>query len=91
MGVGGNHEEEPDSEGIKFQAYEARFRYPYQESGSSSPHFYSFDVAGACSKAQNLRHDHSYPYKQRGASSCKSKKPGQLAAFLDLPVSLACP
>ena len=78
MGIGGNHEEEPDSEGIKFQAYEARFQYPYQESGSSSPHFYSFDVAGACQKAPDVPHDHSFLYlsSKEGPSSCKSKNLG---------------
>lgn len=47
MGVSGNHEIEPDSRNNKFQAYETRYRFPYKESGSTSQHWYSFDVAGA--------------------------------------------
>ena len=46
MVVEGNHEVEADSAGKKFLAYNARYRVPHQESGSGSPLYYSFDLAG---------------------------------------------
>lgn len=47
MVVEGNHEVEADSAGKSFQAYNARHRVPHAESGSDSPLYYSFDLAGA--------------------------------------------
>ena len=53
MTVAGNHEEEVlsrcgDSLNTTFAAYMARYGaiMPYRESGSDSPHFYSFETAG---------------------------------------------
>ena len=37
---------ESDLDGKTFQAFTHRYRYPAAESGSSSPHYYSFDLAG---------------------------------------------
>lgn len=37
---------ELDTAGKTFQAYTSRYVYPHNESGSSSPHYYSFDIAG---------------------------------------------
>ena len=37
---------ERDLSNKSFQAYTNRYIYPYKESGSPSPHFYSFDMAG---------------------------------------------
>ena len=48
MVIEGNHEIERDAANRTFQAYFNRFRVPHAESGSPSPHFYSFDLAGAC-------------------------------------------
>ncbi|EIE18216.1 Metallo-dependent phosphatase [Coccomyxa subellipsoidea C-169] len=47
MVVEGNHEVEADSAGKSFQAYNARYRVPHAESGSDSPLYYSFDLAGS--------------------------------------------
>ena len=47
MGVAGNHEIEQDAQHNRFQAFETRYRYPFEESGSDSPQYYSFDAAGA--------------------------------------------
>jgi len=47
MGLHGNHEVERDLSNNSFQAYTNRYRYPHIESGSTSPHYYSFDLAGA--------------------------------------------
>ena len=46
MVIEGNHEIERDAANQTFLAYENRFRVPYKESGSPSPLFYSFDLAG---------------------------------------------
>ncbi len=51
MVVEGNHESERDAAGKSFQAYEARFRVPHKESNSTSPKYYSFDLAGERSTA----------------------------------------
>lgn len=37
---------ERDLSGKSFQAYTNRYRYPHDESGSQSPHYYSFNLAG---------------------------------------------
>jgi hypothetical protein len=47
MVIEGNHEIERDAANHTFQAYVHRFKVPYAESGSPSPLFYSFDLAGA--------------------------------------------
>ena len=52
MGVAGNHEIEEDARRHRFQAFETRYRYPYAESGSDSPQYYSFNAAGTCSPAR---------------------------------------
>ena len=52
MVVEGNHEIETDAAGKSFQAYQARYRVPHQESNSASPLYYSFDLAGQ----HSLRH-----------------------------------
>lgn len=48
MVIQGNHEVEkiPILHPHSFTAYNARWRMPYEESGSSSNSYYSFDVAG---------------------------------------------
>ncbi len=46
MVVEGNHEIERDAAGQMFLAYTSRYRVPHLESGSASPLYYSFDLAG---------------------------------------------
>ena len=46
MVLEGNHEIERDETNATFLAYLNRFRVPHMESGSPSPLFYSFDLAG---------------------------------------------
>lgn len=46
MVLEGNHEIERDAANATFQAYTNRFRVPHKESGSPSPKYYSFDLAG---------------------------------------------
>nr|XP_010929806.1 purple acid phosphatase 15 isoform X1 [Elaeis guineensis] len=46
MVVEGNHEIEEQIEGIMFEAYNSRFAFPAQESGSFSTFYYSFNVGG---------------------------------------------
>ena len=47
MVIEGNHEIEKDAANRTFQAYVHRFKVPHAESGSASPLYYSFDIAGA--------------------------------------------
>ncbi|WOH16209.1 hypothetical protein DCAR_0935758 [Daucus carota subsp. sativus] len=46
MVIEGNHEIEPQADGITFQSYLTRFAVPSSESGSNSNFFYSFDAGG---------------------------------------------
>ncbi|KAL6535047.1 Purple acid phosphatase 15 [Orobanche minor] len=46
MMVQGNHEIEEQAENRTFASYTSRFAFPYKESGSSSPFYYSFDAGG---------------------------------------------
>ncbi|KAE9590336.1 hypothetical protein Lal_00028028 [Lupinus albus] len=46
MVLGGNHEIEPQVDGITFKSYLSRFAVPAEESGSKSNFYYSFDVGG---------------------------------------------
>lgn len=46
MVIEGNHEIEPQAEGMTFQSYSTRFAVPSSESGSNSNFFYSFDAGG---------------------------------------------
>jgi acid phosphatase type 7 len=46
VGISGNHEQEPQSDGTRFASYFARYPTPAKRSGSPSPLFYSFEVAG---------------------------------------------
>lgn len=46
MVIEGNHEIEPQAEGITFKSYLTRFAVPSSESGSNSNFFYSFDAGG---------------------------------------------
>ncbi|XP_058095099.1 purple acid phosphatase 23 isoform X2 [Magnolia sinica] len=46
MVIEGNHEIEPQVDGITFKSYLTRFAVPSQESGSNSNFYYSFDAAG---------------------------------------------
>lgn len=44
--VQGNHEIEEQAEKRTFESYKSRFAFPYKESGSSSPFYYSFNAGG---------------------------------------------
>ncbi|XP_004301530.1 PREDICTED: purple acid phosphatase 23 isoform X2 [Fragaria vesca subsp. vesca] len=46
MVIEGNHEIEPQVAGITFASYLARFAVPYEESGSKTNFYYSFDAGG---------------------------------------------
>lgn len=46
MVVEGNHEIEQQIHNRTFAAYSSRFAFPSEESGSSSPFYYSFDAGG---------------------------------------------
>jgi hypothetical protein len=46
MVIEGNHEIEPQADGITFKSYLTRFAVPAKQSGSKSNFYYSFDVGG---------------------------------------------
>lgn len=46
MVIEGNHEIEPQVDGIKFQSYLTRFAVPSEESHSKSKFYYSFNAGG---------------------------------------------
>ncbi|KAM7466148.1 hypothetical protein LguiB_013710 [Lonicera macranthoides] len=46
MVIEGNHEIEPQADGITFKSYLTRFAVPSNESGSNSNFYYSFDAGG---------------------------------------------
>lgn len=46
MVIEGNHEIEPQVDGINFKSYSTRFAVPSEESGSNSNFYYSFDAGG---------------------------------------------
>ncbi|KAL4190621.1 hypothetical protein AMTRI_Chr07g76620 [Amborella trichopoda] len=46
MVIEGNHEIEPQVDGVNFKAYQARFSVPSEESGSNSKLYYSFEGGG---------------------------------------------
>ncbi|EPS72247.1 purple acid phosphatase, partial [Genlisea aurea] len=46
MMVQGNHEIEEQAENKTFVSYKSRFAFPFKESGSSSPFYYSFSAGG---------------------------------------------
>lgn len=46
MVIEGNHEIEPQADGITFKSYLSRFAVPAKESGSKSNFYYSFDAEG---------------------------------------------
>ncbi|KAL2653087.1 hypothetical protein R1flu_021215 [Riccia fluitans] len=46
MVIEGNHEKEPQVDGITFAAYQARMAVPYRESGSTNMFYYSFNAGG---------------------------------------------
>ncbi|KAM7462089.1 hypothetical protein LguiA_030210 [Lonicera macranthoides] len=46
MVIEGNHEIEPQADGITFKSYLTRFAVPLNESGSNSNFYYSFDAGG---------------------------------------------
>ncbi|CAL5185928.1 unnamed protein product [Lathyrus oleraceus] len=46
MVIEGNHEIEPQADGITFKSYLSRFAVPAKESGSQSNFYYSFDAEG---------------------------------------------
>nr|GLL41254.1 purple acid phosphatase 23 isoform X1 [Ipomoea trifida] len=46
MVIEGNHEIEPQAEGVTFQSYLTRFSVPSKESGSTSNFYYSFNAGG---------------------------------------------
>ncbi|XP_031111441.1 purple acid phosphatase 23 [Ipomoea triloba] len=46
MVIEGNHEIEPQAEGVTFQSYLTRFYVPSKESGSTSNFYYSFNAGG---------------------------------------------
>jgi acid phosphatase type 7 len=46
MIIEGNHEIEPQIDGIKFQSYQSRFAVPAEESKSNSKFYYSFNAGG---------------------------------------------
>lgn len=46
MVIEGNHEIEPQAEGVTFASYQARFAVPSQECSSNSSFYYSFDASG---------------------------------------------
>jgi hypothetical protein len=46
MVIEGNHEIEPQANGITFKSYLTRFAVPAEQSGSKSNFYYSFDVGG---------------------------------------------
>ncbi|KAK4266289.1 hypothetical protein QN277_027235 [Acacia crassicarpa] len=46
MVIEGNHEIEPQVDGITFKSYLSRFAVPAEESGSKSNFYYSFDAGG---------------------------------------------
>ncbi|CAI9117891.1 OLC1v1019380C1 [Oldenlandia corymbosa var. corymbosa] len=46
MVIEGNHEIEPQAEGVTFKSYLTRFSVPAEESGSNSNFYYSFDAGG---------------------------------------------
>lgn len=54
----------------KFQAYTHRYIYPWVESGSTSPHYYSFDIAGenacfTCSEWLCCQNDYATTYPNK--------------------------
>jgi hypothetical protein len=65
MVIEGNHEIEADADGRSFQAYVRRYRVPFLESGSPSPLYYSFDLAGEPSLSAVIR---QYQYRRAGQS-----------------------
>uniref|UniRef100_A0A1J3ECL3 Purple acid phosphatase n=1 Tax=Noccaea caerulescens TaxID=107243 RepID=A0A1J3ECL3_NOCCA len=46
MVIEGNHEIEVQAENKTFEAYSSRFAFPFKESGSPSPLYYSFNAGG---------------------------------------------
>ncbi|KAJ1694365.1 hypothetical protein LUZ63_011063 [Rhynchospora breviuscula] len=46
MIIEGNHEIEPQIDGVKFQSYQSRFAVPAEESKSKSKFYYSFNAGG---------------------------------------------
>lgn len=46
MVIEGNHEIEPQVDGITFKSYTTRFAVPSEESGSNSSFYYSFNAGG---------------------------------------------
>ncbi|XP_019181520.1 PREDICTED: purple acid phosphatase 23 isoform X3 [Ipomoea nil] len=46
MVIEGNHEIEPQAEGVTFESYLTRFSVPSKESGSTSNFYYSFNAGG---------------------------------------------
>lgn len=46
MVIEGNHEIEPQVDGITFKSYLTRFAVPSEESGSNTNFYYSFDAGG---------------------------------------------
>lgn len=46
MVIEGNHEIEPQVDGITFKSYQSRFAVPAGESGSKSHFYYSFNAGG---------------------------------------------
>ena len=79
MVLEGNHEIEKDAANATFQAFTHRFRVPYKESGSPSPLFYSFDLAGELTASPRL----SMLLKPSSGSCCR------LITTLSLPL-LCC-
>jgi len=75
MGVAGNHEIEQDAQQNRFQAFETRYRYPFEESGSDSPQYYSFDAAGARPDARRATGECS-AVLLRGAHDGQGKRGG---------------
>lgn len=75
MGVAGNHEIEEDAQQNRFQAFETRYRYPFEESGSDSPQYYSFDAAGARPDARRATGECS-AVLLRGAHDGQGKRGG---------------
>ncbi|KAK9861505.1 hypothetical protein WJX84_007459 [Apatococcus fuscideae] len=47
LGIEGNHEQEPNINGVQFQSYLARYQAPGVESGSNTTLYYSFDMGPA--------------------------------------------
>lgn len=46
MVIEGNHEIEPQADGVTFESYLKRFAVPSNESGSNNNFYYSFDAGG---------------------------------------------